>query len=411
LPTYSSPVLYKKRKDGKYQCWSVEVSHDTTHSVIHFYSWQDGMEDTSKICDNHVVEEGKNLGKANATSIAQQAVNEAQSMYRDKVKKGYRTSKDDVRAIQPMLAKVYGEEFDKYVSRITNTEKVSFLLQPKLDGCRALFHVVISLDNTISVDAISRNTTSFNEQCRDIIEEITSYHSDNPNTYKDLFGSDFYIDGELYMFGDDENIQKIAGVLNTKTYTPEIHSLLRLVVYDVYVTEKPELSYNDRFLSPFTRLLFTRVLHVNSVFGSLSLTYTTDTHETFKQQVKSYHDIVVARGYEGAMLRCVSEPYTPWHRSLGLLKVKEFDTNEFLIVDVTTPSTGREKGTALLQCQISDSNTKTFEAASVGSRDYRKKLYEDSKNLIGKYATIQHQSYTSDGVPRFPKALVIRDYE
>jgi ATP-dependent DNA ligase len=111
------------------------------------------------------------------------------------------------------------------------------------------------------------------------------------------------------------------------------------------------------------------------------------------------------------MLRSGKEPYMPYHRSLGLMKVKEFDTNEYLIVDVTTPATGRETGTALLQCRISDTNIKTFEASCFGTREYRKKMYDDRESIIGKYATIQHQAYTADGVPRFPKAVVVRDYE
>jgi ATP-dependent DNA ligase len=409
-PTYTSDTLYKKRKDGKYQCWRVEVSHTDTVSDILFYSWQDSMEETSKIFDSHTVVEGKNLGKANETSIAQQAVNEAQSMYRDKVKKGYRTSKDEVRSFQPMLAKIYSEDFAKYIAKQTSTETV-FLLQPKLDGCRALIHVTIDSDNVLTANCYSRQTTSFNEQCKDILEEISSYHSKNPDTFTSLFGREFYIDGELYMFGEGECIQQIAGALNTKTYNATIHSLLRIIVYDVYVVEKPDLNYTDRFLSTFSQLYFSRLIHIDKVRVSSTITHEASTDREFKAAVKIYHDAVVAAGYEGAMLRSVKEPYMPYHRSLGLMKVKEFDTNEYLIVDVTTPATGRETGTALLQCRISDTNIKTFEASCFGTREYRKKMYDDRESIVGKYATIQHQAYTADGVPRFPKAVVVRDYE
>jgi DNA ligase 1 len=405
--SFYSQVLYKKRKDGKWQCWNVFVRNNAATSEIVSSSWQDDSKDTSIIEDINVVSEGKNIGKANETSILEQAHGEALSMFKDKIKKGYRESKEEERTIQPMLAKVYGDEIDKYLKK--RKGNVSFIVQPKLDGCRSLAHIKRDEDDgTITVSFSSRQTTPYDEQCKDLIEEITSLYTNHIEMPYD----EFYLDGELYMFGEDENIQKIAGALNTKVYTPGLHDHIRLIAYDVFVPSDLTLGYEDRMELVIPLLERTeRVIHIDKIYRSLSIDYGNNTHAFFKTNVKEYHDDCVKAGYEGAMLRSVDEPYMPFHRSLSLMKVKEFDTNEFLIVDVTTPKTGREAGTAIIQCQVSDSNTKLFDASCLGTREYRQQLYEDRESLIGKMATIQHQAYTMDGVPRFPKVVVVRDYE
>jgi hypothetical protein len=55
------PILYKKRKDGKFQVYSISVVEENGFPVILSSSWQDGMKDTSMITDRNVIYEGKNL--------------------------------------------------------------------------------------------------------------------------------------------------------------------------------------------------------------------------------------------------------------------------------------------------------------------------------------------------------------
>ena len=42
--------------------------------------------------------------------------------------------------------------------------------------------------------------------------------------------------------------------------------------------------------------------------------------------------------------------------------------------------------------------------------EYRKKLFENGRNHIGKKLTVIFQEFTKDGIPRFPVAKDIRDY-
>jgi ATP-dependent DNA ligase len=403
------PILYKKRKDGKFQVYSISVVEENGFPVILSSSWQDGMKDTSMITDRNVIYEGKNLGKKNETTAYEQAILEAESDHKNKVKKGYRLSKDEERIVQPMLAKTYDKEtLISYMKKnFKKGDETRFVLQPKLDGCRALLHVVRNEDD-YTVNIYSRQTTSFNVQCRDILSAFRNYISVN-----DLHdSSEFFIDGELYMYGDNENIQLIAGTLNKKEYDPDLHSKLFLVVYDLYDLDNPDMNYFNRMIVADNYISKCyKMKHIRDAVDNKIVESSDHSVDSLCAVIKSYHDECIAKGFEGAMLRAVKEPYMPFHRSLGLMKVKEFDTNEYIIIGVDTPSTGREQGTAIIRCRLNDQSDKVFDAVSIGTREYRQQLYDDRDKIIGKYVTIQHQAFTMDGVPRFPKAIVVRDYE
>ena len=47
----------------------------------------------------------------------------------------------------------------------------------------------------------------------------------------------------------------------------------------------------------------------------------------------------------------------------------------------------------------------------MGTHEERAKLYKEGKKIIGKKLTIRYQGLTDLGIPRFPRGVVIRDYE
>ena len=129
-------VLYGVTSNGNVKTWRCDVSKldDAAELTIKTQTKLNGKEATRQ----EIITEGKNIGKSNETTPYEQAVSEAESRYRKKVKKGYGLTVPtdltvaDTNALglpRPMLAhpldKVKKVEFPAYV-------------QPKFDGHRAL---------------------------------------------------------------------------------------------------------------------------------------------------------------------------------------------------------------------------------------------------------------------------------
>lgn len=89
------------------------------------------------------------------------------------------------------------------------------------------------------------------------------------------------------------------------------------------------------------------------------------------------------------------------------MKLKAFDTTEFEVVDVLEAG-GLDAGTAIFKLKV---NGYEFCSRPTGSKSLRAQYLADKEELIGKWATVQHQGYSDAGVPRFPVLLNIRDYE
>ena len=119
------PIIYKRTQTGAIQQWEIIINNDSFYTIEGQYG---GVLTTSK----PTIVEGKNIGKANETSLKEQAIKEAQAKWDKKCEKGYTT---DINAIdtskkffEPMLAHKYVDYKDDVIFPI--------LVSPKLDGCR-----------------------------------------------------------------------------------------------------------------------------------------------------------------------------------------------------------------------------------------------------------------------------------
>ena len=94
------PTLYKRATVGKIQEWTIEVIGDKYRTIS-------GQQDGKKITNNWTTCEGKNVGKKNETSGAEQATKEAEAKHQKKRDKGYRLDIDNIdvkKFYTPMLA-------------------------------------------------------------------------------------------------------------------------------------------------------------------------------------------------------------------------------------------------------------------------------------------------------------------
>jgi len=135
-PKYTLPTLYKRTSTGAVTKWTVHVIENvvtTTHGQV------DGKIQTT----SDTVREGKNAGKSNATTPAEQAIKQAHSKWEKQTKKGYvqeltAAERGDVDesviegGIPPMLAP------SAIYPKFAHKPQWPVFTQPKLDGMRCL---------------------------------------------------------------------------------------------------------------------------------------------------------------------------------------------------------------------------------------------------------------------------------
>lgn len=313
----------------------------------------------------------KNVGRANETSIEEQTHLEINSRIKKQFDKGYvetieaasKPATNTLNLVAPMLAKVYEKEAHKI-----DYSKPIFV-QPKLDGHRAMYK-----DGVL----YSRGGKEINLQhIKDALANIVPAGT--------------HLDGELYCHG--LTLQEIGSLVKK----PREESLvIQYYVYDV-VMDKP---YSERIkrleeIIPYSGCSNEIVLQtptIEMVLGSLVIA---DTHKHF-----------LSLGYEGTMVRHGDSPYAAGKRSDSLLKLKDFQDSEFLVVDKKLGiSIVEGLNLTIFVCKMDDG--RTFEATAPGTAEEKHAAwFEDN---IGKTLTVKHFGYSDDGIPLLPVALRWRE--
>lgn len=368
------PTLYKKTSTGAIQFWRITVSGnqiETTYGQV-------GTDSPQTTVD--VIGEGKNLGRSNATTPEEQAQAEAEAKWTKQLKKGYvKTAKaaeaggvDKVieGGMNPMLAHKYKEHAKKIVFPCFG--------QPKLDGIRC---IAVKRDGDVTLWTRTRKPIFSMPHIVQALEALPE--------------EDFVLDGELYNHDYRYDFENIISLVRPDSPV-EGYEVVQYHVYDVanampYSSRRQWLKAMVQKSSPASPLRFVETHAVES-----------------DKQVMPFHDLMVSKGYEGAMLRNADSPYV-MKRSYDLQKVKTFETHEFPIV-------GFEEGRGRLAGHVGSficemPNGKTFSAKQKGSLKNLKQYFENPDLWKGKVLTVQYQNLTADGLPRFPVGIAIRDYE
>ena len=365
------PRMYALSKTGAIRVYDILVEDKDDHAVLTTKKkttlngkWTE---------DKYEYWEGVNIGKSNETTYLEQALSEARSMWKRLQDAGFtitmptadmKFNTDAQGKIKPMLASPFNEK------------KIVFpcLCQPKYDGVRC----TISEDSE-GINVISRKGKTYNIPH---LKEWALLH-------RELLP----LDGELYCHKELTFQEIISAVKKVSPLTNNI----RYVVYDRPIAE---VSNNERW---------SQLVKDLSSLEKSSPVYLSDwTICTDMAQLKAYHKECVARGYEGVIIRNLTGTYEFGFRSNNLIKMKTFDDSEFEIIDVVE-ATGRDSGTGILVLKTSEG--KVFNAKPQGDRALRAEYFNNRKKLIGKWATVQYQGLSDDGIPRFPSAITIRDYE
>lgn len=373
------PPLFARSKNGNIRKYWVTVEDMGDHAVLltHKQTTLGGKVTT----DAYEYWEGVNIGKSNETTYLEQALFVANSTISSLRDKGF----DEVMPTEDEMFNLDASGNYKPMLAVAKMDKIIFpcLAQPKYDGVRCL---IMEVDNTINI--LSRTGKVYD------IPHLHKWAEENRHLLP--------LDGELYNHKELTFQEIISAVKKVSPLTEKI----KYVVYD-----QPLLGADNR----------QRWRKLTSVFESVSSdapAYRSDyVYCDNMEQLRKYHKKCVDGGFEGVIVRNFCGTYEFGFRSNNLIKYKEFDVDEFKIVDIVE-ATGRDAGTAVFVCSVRDhefdiawDESNSFRVKPQGTRELRSWYFENPSECIGKMLSVQYQGLTDDGKPRFPSGIAIRDYE
>ena len=359
--------LYKRDSKGKVRIWTIEVGFDNEDTAgIRSIS---GLVDGEKITSVWNISMAKNVGRSNATTAKSQAEFEAQAEWTKNVEKDYFediNAIDSYVAFKPMLAHDF-----------TKTPVTSGITQPKLDGIRMVVNTrgLYSRSNK-EIVAVPH-----------IAEALADFIKDHPTVT---------LDGELYNHELKDNFQKITSLVR-KTVNlgfaelAESKELVQYHIYDMFDSANPDMTFMQRYnwIQKNVHLVNKKAVGIHLVPVAIC--------ETSEEIDVMYGEYTTA-GYEGQMIR--QDAVYENKRSKGLLKRKEFITEEYQVVEVHEGQGAWTGYAKRLTLKMKDGTT--FSSGLRGSQAQLKTLLENP-NID--WATCRYFELSNDGIPRFPVTI------
>lgn len=350
------PDLYNKDSKNNTRIWSIKVIQVDDKCFIETRFGTQGMKIT---VNTKEIKSGKNKGKKNETSVLEQAIFDAKSLWKNKKDKGYSENIDNEKEISPMLALDYNKRYKDII--------FPCLTQPKLDGCRCIYK---------NKQLLSRNNKVFSNPVH-ILEELKNLN--------------IVLDGELYSSSKGFQ-QTVSSIKNDK----KICSLdLEYWVFDI-INDKP-------FYERYKEL---QEIIKKGNYKYIKLVDTIVCEE--KDNIKYNHSKYIEQGYEGTIIRNSKGKYKTNNRSKDLQKYKDFLDEEFLITGFSE-GIGNDKGCIIFVCETKEG--KRFTCRPKGTREKRQEMFIEGEKFLNSSITVRFQEYTNEKIPRFPVGITIRNYE
>ena len=359
--------LFGLTSKGKVKTWQVVVLDlkDGTAAIDQIYGELGGKLQVNR----KIVREGKNLGKANATTPIEQANSEAESKFTKKYEQeGYAVDKDNLRVPKlPMLAKT----FDKAKHTIT----YPCYVQAKLNGVRC-FSEKIS-DTEISY-------TSRKGKVYTTLEHLT------PHLLDIMVVGEIW-DGEIY--NPAMSFQEVTSAVKKQR---EASLQLEFWVYDV---------------ADETRDFDERTKRISLSAPKPGIVRVVTTLVKSEEEVHKYHDEFIKDNFEGIIIRNVKGKYKFKHRSSDLQKLKNFIDKEFQVTGGYTGKGTSFEGCVTFECRAD--NGSIFGVVPKGTYEYKAQLWKDLDQIVANKTllTVRYQNLSDSGIPIFPVGVILRDYE
>jgi len=413
--------LYARNSNKTIKVWKGEVvnHYDYSHIIISY-----GDLNGKLVTKTTTVARGKNIGKSNETTHFTQACRDLEGKVLNKKREGYKDFKDLKVSESDFEKMCLGpdetyEVLDAYLPK-DNTNKEGFIIpmkaqpfykdngevrikfpcigQPKLNGNR----VTVSFrqgQNTLfgaqmEIRIKSKKGLDYTAHLPHLVLEISRYIQRNRLIFEEanIKIEDLVLDGETYIHG--EKLQRIASATKAaNALTPR----LELRIFDLAVADIPQR----------VRLQILQNSEFPTQEGS-KLKLVTFAHIETKENAIKYGKAMINEGYEGAIFRTPSAKYSFGGRPQTMVKYKEKESNEFIIIDIIDSKDN--PGIPIFICK-NDLNDKTFKSVIEGELEERKEYFTNKQKYIGKPLTVEYYERTVDNVPFNAVGIVIRDYE
>lgn len=360
--------LFKKDTNGKIRILDVEIV-DNKYRTIH------GIIDGELVTSEWTECLPKNIGKNNETNGEQQALFEANAHHQKKLKQHYYLDVDDLDC----------ENSDKYFKVMLAIDKDKIKKFPtfpyqadyKLDGLRLV------KGNDFKHSRTGEPLPS-SDHLNDILVDFFKSHPE------------IILDGELYNHSLKHNFEHLMHLARTTKLTNEERiecaEILEFHIYDCFSKISPEIPAYKR-----KELIDKFVSEINHPSIKIVKTILINNQD----ELDAFVIEAIANGYEGVILRSPNEPYQN-KRTKHLIKVKEFITEEFVIIDVLEGS-GNRSGMAGNISVIVDGEE--CGCGIRGSHKYCVDLLKRRDELIGKTATVRYFGRTEYNSLRFPVCI------
>lgn len=347
------------------------------------YRTESGLIDGARVVSEWTECFGKNVGKSNGTTDEEQAMKVAQRIRQIRLEQGDYENIEDAgkgkRFFQPMLASKYDSVKSKIENKDGSFKCKSVSIQRKLDGIRLITSATLGMQSRTGKQIIS---------APHIFRKLQPLFEKYP---------DLILDGELYYHSKEDNFNEVISLARkTKPTEEDLRQSEDKLQYWIYDMPSHPGSFKER--NDALNLLFKQNADIlDNSFVNVT-TYTVDEHK----QVQSFLEKFVSEGFEGAIVR-LDEPYE-CKRSKNLLKVKQFQDEEFTIIDIVE---GRGNLSGCAGNVVINVDGKAVSAGLKFSREDAKEIWENREYYIGKLATIKYFAKTNDGSLRFPKMIAI----
>lgn len=338
----------------------------------------------------------KNTGRANATTVAEQAHIEAKAKWVHKVERElYKRDLED--GMAPLYLKcMLALDAAKYPHRI-HWDNRSYFTQPKLNGVRFIAEKLAEGN----VRLTSRKGTFYN------VPHIQAAI----NKVMEVGGVP--LDGELYL-GEEYELGDVTHALKKGT---ENHLKLQAHLFDLVHHTAPGLK----------RYVALKGLFESRIDSSMPIKLVPAVICESAQELDQQHDEWAAKGFEGIMIRDVDGLYDYGEKNEFLYKYKKFQDQEFKIVGVI-PDKDELGGLFVLETDNSEFvdadqvfegevTVSTFNCRSKGTDAQRAHVLAHPDEYIGKLLTVRFSEKLKTGVPEFNRGITkdgmiaVRDYE
>ena len=292
--------------------------------------------------------------------------------------------------VKPMLA--------KQADKVTKTDifNKKWIASRKIDGLRC----IIYLGDDDKLHTSSRGATNYDSAMFEILT-----HPSLIKLFKNNKG--LMLDGECYHHG--YTLQQINSIARTQKVAKDLE-ILQFYWYDI-------VDLNNPFKSRLAKMksIANELKEYDSEIGwepdrmfkenELRIQFVPQVEVSGWDNMMKLHNEYVSEGWEGLVIRDPERPYKPNGRTNDMIKIKQYQSEEFLIIGYELGLRGSEDMVFVLET----SDGIKFKAKPHGDRE-QKQWYIDNfeQECLNRYAITKFFYLSDDRVPLQPSVAAIR---